>query len=204
MKTIVKILMAAATALVLFAGLSQALAAHQYSDLTSEPKAELLRALNDVIPVYADATESVLREIDALPKGTVTETTRLSQIPIADLFERNAALLDKSALLGDRGFTEGRDDHDVAWLRSSLSGLRSLEVAARIAAGTPVGPVHDAAEQDINKYVTVLRFLNRSPVEYGVQAIVEPISRFYCNLDLSVERDPSDSGPTLTVDEVCD
>lgn len=169
-----------------------------FSKMELAPKQNLVSAMADVLPAYIDATQGVLKEIDALPAGTVSETTRLSKIPIAGLFERNAVVLDKSKLLSDRDFTGGRDDHDIAWLRQSLEGLLDLrDLVEFYILGAKV-------DLDIDKYVTVMGYLYRGPNEYNYQAIIEPVSRFYCNLQFNVEREPGDIDALVIAEETCD
>lgn len=169
-----------------------------FSQMDPKLKSELVTTLADVLPPYIEATEGVLTEIDSLPPGTVTESTELDEVPIAGLFERNAVALDKSKLLGDRDFTGGRADHDIAWLRKSLMDLKALEKSV---AETLAGVNMDVL---IDSYITVLQYQYKGPAEHHYIAIVEPVSRFYCNLQFHVDRNPGEVDTGVTAEETCD
>lgn len=169
-----------------------------FSQMDPVLKKELVTAMADVLPPYIEATEGVLKEIDMLPIGTVVESTRLDEVPIVELFERNAVALDKSKLLADRDFTGGRDEHDVAWLRKSLVDLKALEKSV---AETVMGVNMDVL---IDSHVTVLQYQYKGPVDHHFIAIIEPVSRFYCNLQFHVDRNTGDVAGAVIAEETCD
>lgn len=169
-----------------------------FSKMDAKLKAELVKVMADVLPPYIEATEGVLNEIDLLPPGTVADSTELDELPISGLFEKHAIALDKSKFLGDRDFAGGRADHDVAWLRKSLVDLKALE---NYVAQTSMGVNMDVL---IDSYVTVLQYQYKGPTEHHYLAIVEPVSRFYCNLQFNVDRNPGDAAVDVTAEETCD
>lgn len=183
----------------LFAASQSAFATNTlFSKMDPKLKSELVAALSDVLPPYIEATAGVMKEIDMLPKGTVAESTRLSEVPITGLFERNADALKKSKLLEDQDFGGGRDEHDVAWMRKSLSDLQALEKAV---AETAMGVNMDVL---IDSYVTVLQYQYKGPNEHHYLAIIEPVSRFYCNLEFHVDRNVTAPASALIAEETCD
>lgn len=155
----------------------------------------VLDELDEIVPVYLAQTRAVLDQIDALPAGTVTETTRLDEVPIPDLFAAgNDALLE---VLDDADFAGGRSDHDIAWLRQSAVELASLGEAVDqlIVDGT--------SPASFDAFLTNASYHHRdgNPVEINLG--IAAVSRFYCNLDVRIVDDPTD-GFYVSASESCD
>lgn len=170
----------------------------KFSEMDFEAKHLSLVGLADVLPGYIEATEAVLEELDGFPCGVIDETTRLGQKHILDLFSRNEVLLRKSKFIEDTDFAGGRDEHDVAWLRESLVGLRKLLVLVQDANTTGVIPV------EIDKYLWISSFKRWDAERFNFQFIVEPVSRFYCNLTIRGGRNAGNNKAFFSAYESCD
>lgn len=144
----------------------------------------VLDRLDRITPVYLEQTQAVLDQIDALPPGTVEETTPLDQVPIPDLFAPGQkALLE---VLDDADFTGGRSEHDVAWLRNSAVGLDALGKAVTKLLADGTNP------PEFDSHLTN-QAVFESPVS-GILTIdvgVAAVSRFFCNLDIHIVDDPN-------------
>ncbi|MEK6555879.1 MAG: hypothetical protein AABZ31_11595 [Bdellovibrionota bacterium] len=163
-----------------------------------QPSAQLalVKSLLKVLPAYSSSVALVLKEIDALPVGTVKETTKLNQIPIAGLFERNAEGLNK--VLTDVAFAEGRDEEDVAWLRKSLADLNALLVLVKKARAG------QNTYKAMEKYIYISRNFVVNANEYEVSALLNPVSRFYCNLTIEIDLQAGIKTPIAEASESCD
>lgn len=165
-------------------------------DLNYEARRVLVEKLLVVLPAYIQATSDVLKEIDSLPTGKVSETTRLDEIPVQDLFAKNASPLE--GVLDEQAFAEGRTEEDVAWLRQSKGQLQELlSLVVQVKVGEPLDP-------EIDKYLFVERNFAKSVDEFEVNVLLNPVSRFYCNLSVRIERTPLASRPVVTAEETCD
>ena len=154
-----------------------------------------LDKLDDIVPVYLAQTRTVLDQIDALPAGTVTEATKLDEVPIPDLFAAgNTALLE---VLDDADFAGGRRDHDVAWLRQSAVELASLGEAVDqlIVDGT--------SPASFDAYLTNTSLWHGDGGAVEIDLGIAAVSRFYCNLDVRIVDDPPD-GFYVSASESCD
>lgn len=165
-----------------------------FSQVAETPRKILIMKMAASIPAYIAATEGVLREIDALPAGTITEQTELDELPIADIFKRNSQPLRESAEFGDIDFIGGRRDHDVAWLRQSLVELKeTLRLVKLEAAGKSV-----ATQLDPLVHV-VSHSMNH---DQETHIILQATSRFYCNVEFRVYNEGNSR--IITADEYCD
>jgi len=154
-----------------------------------------LDTLHDIVPVYLAETRAVLGRIDALPAGTVTETTSLDEVPIPNLWDAGNEALGQ--ILVDVDFGGGRSDHDVAWLRQSAVDLDMLSEAVFQLQGDGTSPA------SFDEHLTNT-WSHRSPdgsmdIRFGIAAV----SRFYCNLDVRIVDDTTD-GFFVEASETCD
>jgi hypothetical protein len=167
------------------------------STLDPKVKVVLIEALSEALPPYIAATDGVLKEIDALP-NQLSESTRLNEIPINDLFERNGEALNKSKIWTDTDFAGGRSEHDIAWLRQSLSGLKTLLTLTQEAkAGKNVDAELDAS------FVNV-QYTYRSENEYDLLVGLASTSRFYCNAGIVISKLKEQTNPDVSAQEYCD
>ncbi|HVK83518.1 MAG TPA: hypothetical protein VM513_05390 [Kofleriaceae bacterium] len=165
------------------------------SDMPGWGRYIVLDTLDEIVPAYLDETRAVLARIDALPAGTVTETTELDEVPIADLFEAGQSAL--AEVLVEADFTGGRADHDVAWLRQSAVELAALAEAVDqvIADGT--------SPASFDAHVVNTRSWEGSDGTVEISFSVAAVSRFYCNLDVRIVDDPTE-GFFVEASETCD
>jgi hypothetical protein len=165
--------------------------------LSPGQKQLLVDVLLEALPPYICATDAVLAEIAALPKGAVTSSTKLSEIPIEKLFARNAAPINAAKIWGDKAFAGGRDEHDVKWLRGSLKELKTL---LRTVIASKNGADVDA---DLNAQFTNQQNYFTSDDDYELMADFKATSRFYCNAGIRILKEPGQA-PQISVYESCD
>lgn len=165
-------------------------------DLNYEARGILIEKLLVVLPAYIQATSDVLKEIDSLPRGAVSEFTRLDQIPVQDLFLKNARPLE--GVLDEHAFAEGRREENVAWLRKSKLELQKLlSLVVQFKVGEPL-------DVEIDKYLFVERNFSKTADEFEVNVLLMPVSRFYCNLSVRIEGKQSMIRPSVSAEETCD
>jgi hypothetical protein len=150
-----------------------------------------LDKLDKVIPVYLAETQKVLELIDELPQGVVDETTKLDEVPIVSLFANGDIAL--GAVVDESAFRDGRNDHDIAWLRQSAVGLEKLANAVDQAIATGSNPA--------NSHFTNVGNWTGSAGNFEINIGVRAVSRFYCNLDIRIS---DDNGFSVETGEFCD
>lgn len=172
---------------------SKALAGDSIAAVESQAKVLLLQKIKEILPPYIEATDKTIADI---LKKKPKDSTRLSKF--YSIFKKHASILDQSGVFGDTAFAEGRVEEDVAWLKASSVGLKELQALVdQSLAGANVDTKIDKLLNNLNYRPST----NKWGLE--VQATLLPVSRFYCNVGVSVTQEPGQQ-VLVYADETCD